>query len=107
VLWQGNTLGDWLQKNGTRNTQVVNYIEVFSNDISNLATHESIPMTIMPEGRIVWFGGGGGESNSQTLPAMYLNSRQLLWSVQRTPSSRVLVSRQIFEGLAKPGTLLQ
>ena len=64
MLWQGNTLGDWLQKSGTRNTQVVKYIEVFSNDISNLATHESIPMTIMPEGRIVWFGGGGGESNS-------------------------------------------
>ena len=62
MLWQGNTLGDWLQKSGTRNTQVVKYIEVFSNDISNLATHESIPMTIMPEGRIVWFGGGGGES---------------------------------------------
>ena len=64
MLWQGNTLGDWLQKSGTRNTQVVKYIEVFSNDISNLATHESIPMTIMPEGRIVWFGGDGGESNS-------------------------------------------
>ena len=64
MLWQGNTLGDWLQKSGARNTQVVKYIEVFSNDISNLATHESIPMTIMPEGRIVWFGGDGGESNS-------------------------------------------
>ena len=64
MLWQGNTLGDWLQKSGTRNTQVVKYIEVFSNDISNLATHESIPMTIMPEGRIVWFGGGGGSTDT-------------------------------------------
>ncbi len=43
------------------------YIEVFSNNISNLATHESIPMTIMPEGRIVWFGGDGGELNSPSL----------------------------------------
>jgi len=64
VLWQGNTLGDWLQKSGVRNTQVVKYIEVFSNNISNLATQESIPITAIPEGKIVWFGGDGGELNS-------------------------------------------